>query len=109
MNFKLLDGEKIIKEGKANKTNLVNAQGGKLYLTNKRLVFVGHGKNIGEGTMAINLPDVLTFGKASTLTIFCPIPIPNAIKVVLSNGKKVKFTVYGRKKWLQEITSAINN
>lgn len=30
MNFKLLEGEKVVKEGKANKTNLINAQGGKL-------------------------------------------------------------------------------
>ncbi|WP_105618630.1 GRAM domain-containing protein [Vallitalea okinawensis] len=109
MNFKLLDGEKVITEGKANRCSLVNAQGGKLYLTNKRIVFVGHGKNIGEGTIAINLSDILTYGKAPTLTIFFPIPVPNAIKVVTDGGKKLKFTVAGRKKWLQEINNVIND
>lgn len=109
MNFKLLEGEKILKEGKANRSSLVNAQGGKLYLTNKRLVFVGHGKNIGEGTIAADIKDILTYGKASTFTIFLPLPIPNAIKVVLSSGSKYKFTVFKRKEWLKELKNVINS
>ncbi|MTI66299.1 MAG: hypothetical protein FH753_06830 [Firmicutes bacterium] len=108
MNFKMLDGEKVIKEGKANRSNFINAQGGKLYLTNKRLVFVGHGKNIGEGTIAVELNEILTYGKAFTFSIFLPIPIPNAMKVVTQKGKKYKFTVYGRKKWIKEINNKIN-
>jgi hypothetical protein len=108
MNFKLLDGEKVIKQGKANRSTIINAQGGELTLTNKRLVFVGHGMNIGEGTVSINLEDILTFGKASTLVIFFPLPVPNAFKVVTQQGKKYKFTVGGRKKWVAELSNAIN-
>jgi len=59
--------------------------------------------------MAINLSDILTFDKAITLMIFFPVPVPNAIKVVTSNGKKIKFTVNKRKGWLQNINEIINN
>jgi hypothetical protein len=104
----MLEGETIIKQGKANKTSFFNAQGGELALTNKRLVFVGHGKNIGEGTIAINLDDVLTFGKASTFTLFFPIPIPNAFKISLQNGKTYKFTVSKKKEWLEELNKTVN-
>jgi hypothetical protein len=107
MNFRLLEGETILKEGKANRCGLVVAQGGTLALTNKRLVFVGHGKNIGEGTVSISLDEVLTCGKAFTFSLFVPIPIPNAIKVVLQNGKKFRFTVFGRQKWLSALQKAM--
>lgn len=109
VNFKMQDEEKVIKQGKANRTNFFNSQGGELVLTNKRLVFVGHGKNIGEGTVSINIDEIMVYGKASTFVIFLPLPIPNAFKVVTQQGKKFKFTVGGRKKWIKEISQVMNS
>ena len=107
MNFRLQEGEKVIKQGKANRSRLLVAQGGDLTLTNKRLVFVGHGVNVGEGTISINLDEIMVYGKAFTFSIWLPIPIPNAFKVVLNNGNMYKFTVSGRGKWLAEVRNII--
>lgn len=109
MNFRMQEGEAIIKQGKANRARILAAQGGELTLTNKRLIFVSHGMNVGEGTISVNLDEVMTYGKAFTFSIFFPIPIPNAFKVVLKNGSMYKFTVSGRSKWLGEVNSIINN
>ena len=47
----LLNDEYIIKEGSANfKKSAMNAVGGKLYLTNKRLAFEAHSFNFGGKT-----------------------------------------------------------
>lgn len=103
MTFNTMDGEKIIKQGKANKTSILQAQGGELVLTDKRLVFLGHGMNVGNDAANINLEDIVSYGKASTFLIWMPIPIPNAIRIVTKQGSAIKFTVSGRKKWLNEL------
>lgn len=109
MNFKQLENEKILKEGKSNRNRLFFSQGGNLALTNKRIVFVGHGANIGEGTISINLEDILTYGKAFTFILLFPLPIPNAIKIVTTDGKKYAFSVYGRKEWVAKLRQACTN
>lgn len=109
MNIKLQENEKLIKEGKANRTRFIGSQGGHLYITNKRIVFIGHGKNFGEGTISINLSDVMYCRKAWTATIFnLVLPVSNAFKVVKENGESHCFTVYGRKKWIYEIEQLLN-
>ena len=109
MNFRMQEGEQIIKQGKANRSKLLVAQGGELTLTNKRLIFVSHGMNIGEGTISIDIDEIMTYGKAFTFSIWFPLPIPNAFKVVLRNGSMYKFTVSGRGKWLNEVGGLINS
>jgi hypothetical protein len=103
--IRLNEGETIIKEGKANRARFaLISQGGKLILTNQRLVFVGHGMNIGEGTVAIKLADILRYKKAVALPL---IPIPNAFKITDQNGKTHKFIVSGRGKWIRAISQAL--
>lgn len=110
MNFKMIEGETIIKEAKANRyANILLSQGGKLYLTNKRIVFVGHGLNIGEGTIAVNLDDILTVRLASSsMLALLFIPIPNAISIRTSNGTTHKFMVTKRNEWVDAISEQIN-
>jgi len=43
VDIQLLAGETVLKRGKANKFTLINSQGGELVLTDKRLIFNGHG------------------------------------------------------------------
>lgn len=109
MDFaKMLKGEDVIRVGKANRSTLFNAQGGELLLTNKRLLFVGHGLNIGKDTISINLEDISSCGLAYSIIIFLPLPIPNAFKVVTKDGKEYKFSVWRRMEWLVDLSSAIN-
>lgn len=110
MDFKLQEGENIIKKGGANLSNVLNAKGGKLYLTNQRLIFIGHGMNIGNDAYTVNLSDIMYAKKAPTINIMLLfIPVPNAIVIGTNNGKATKFTVTGRKKWLKEISNAVNS
>lgn len=110
MDFKLQEGEKIIKEGWANISTVLNAKAGKLYLTNQRLLFIGHGINIGNDAYTVNLSDIMYVKKSATVSFWALfIPIPNAIVVATNSGNVTKFTVRGRKKWVKEISSAINN
>ena len=107
MDLKMLKEEKILKEGGAGRTNYFNTQGGKLYFTNKRLVFIGHGFNFGDGSMSMNLEDILAIRKACTWTIYLIIlPFPNAFRVVLKDGKNYKFSVFGRRDWLSKLKEA---
>lgn len=103
MNLILAEGERLVREGKANKTNFINSQGGTLNLTDRRLVFTGHGANLGKDMLSIDHSDILGYGPAFTFIIFFPLPIPNAIKVSLKNGKTYKFAVTGRKEWLSAL------
>lgn len=105
--IRLNEGETIIKEGKANRARFaLISQSGNLILTNQRLVFVGHGMNIGEGTVAIKLADILRYKKAVALLLM---PIPNAFKVTDQNGKTHKFIVFGRGKWIRAIADALKS
>lgn len=65
MNTKLLENEKIIKQGSANYFNRGNgllfgqSAGGKLYLTNQRLLFEGHGFNVGREAVVVYVKDII--------------------------------------------------
>ncbi|MHB9131511.1 MAG: hypothetical protein ACYDBB_10535 [Armatimonadota bacterium] len=55
MGLTLQTGEAILKQGKANKFSLFVSQGGELTLTDRRLVFTGHGVNIGNDQFSVAL------------------------------------------------------
>lgn len=108
MDIKLQEGEKIIKKGGANLSTILQGKGGHLYLTNQRLVFIGHGMNIGKDKFEIDLSDVQYVEKAPTVSLWLLfIPIPNAIKVGTNNGRITKFTVTNRKDWIEKINNTI--
>lgn len=107
--IKFKKNEKVLKKGAANKFHCVLSKVGHLYLTNERLIFDGDGVNIGNDFVVIPLSKIQGFGKALTFNLFCPLFIPNAIKVFLEDGKMYKFTVYKRKDWLQKISNALDN
>lgn len=108
MNVILQPDEKLIKKGKANKTNFINSQGGELILTDKRLLFTGHGKNVGNDAASIPLNDLAGYGKASSFLLYMPIPIPNCIRVTTNSGQSIKFAVNGRKEWLKSLEECIS-
>ena len=58
MKTEIRIGEKVIKEGFANLQRNIETVGGKLFLTNQRLIFEAHKVNIQRGTTEIELQDV---------------------------------------------------
>ena len=107
MQINFREGESQIREGKANKTSLFWATGGKLILTNQRLLFLGHGMNLGKRGLVLELKDIFSVEKGVTFSIFLPIPIPNAIRIHTQDGTVHKFTVTKRGEWIEAISNAL--
>ena len=100
MNSKLNEGERLIKEGRANYFNsrggmLGTSAGGKLYLTNQRILFEGHGFNVGREAVVINIKDIVN----------CSTGFPNSLTVLTGDNQEFKFAVNGKKGWENEIRS----
>ena len=105
--FELEAGEQLVFKGNANKTGFWGGPGGKLILTDRRLIFA----NRRGSTIRMDLPlsELIYVGKARTWTIWLVIlPIPNAIKVTTRAGKSQKFTVVDRAQWVALISKRIN-
>ncbi|MEH7248162.1 GRAM domain-containing protein [Neobacillus niacini] len=110
-----LDGERIILERKANlminikdygmkkkfTPSSQEAIGGKLYLSNYRLIFKSHPINRVKGTYSILLPTVRSVRDSSGLLM-------KKIEVNV-NGKPFEFVVWGRKELLTKIEELKNN
>ena len=102
-NFQLIANEKIIKSGAANFQKGIEQVGGKLYLTNDRIIFESHKFNFQNGTTQIKLEDISSVKKSWTKFLgFIPLT-PNSIKISTKEGNKFRFVLYGRSKWISAI------
>ncbi len=100
MTVNLQANEKfLVEKTPANLFKGMEAVGGHLTITDKRLIFNAHKFNIQGGTTEISMSDIASVTKASTLKI-----IPNRIIVKTKDGKDYKFVVYKRDKLVQLIT-----
>ena len=105
--FELEADEQLVFQGKANKTGFWGGPGGKLILSDRRLVFANRKGSMIR--MEFPLSELIYVGKARTWTIWLIIlPIPNAIKVTTRAGKSQKFTVVDRAQWVELINKRIN-
>lgn len=103
MKTQLLPDETVVKEGLANMQRGIEAVGGKLYLTNQRLIFESHAFNIQRGATIIPLSSVMGVRKCWTKFLNL-IPIaPNGIAVSSTEGKKYRFVTWGRQEWISAI------
>ncbi len=66
MRTELKQDEHIIKQGLANLQKGIETVGGRLYLTNQRLVFEAHTINVQGGTTEIELSSISTTKKCWT-------------------------------------------
>ena len=105
MKSDLLPTEKVIKEGAANQQKGWETVGGRLYLTNQRLVFESHSFNSQTGITIIQLSRIGTIKKAWTklLNIF-PL-LPNSILINIEN-QQFNFVIFSRSKWIAAINQA---
>jgi len=107
MNTILRESEALVKEGKANRQKNFESVGGKLYLTNQRVIFESHGYNAQRASVSIELKDCMFVAKGWTKFLgFFPL-FPNAIVLSMGDGKIHRFSVFGRKKWISEIESSL--
>ena len=103
MKIQLENGESLVKQGLANHFKGPEAVGGKLYLTNKRIIFKSHPINIQRHEESIYLDKIQSIGKRNTLFM-----VPNGIYIKYGD-KEERFVVNKRDIWLSEIQKHIDN
>ena len=76
--------------------------GGKLYLTNWRLVFQSHKLNIQNHQLSINLMDIQSVGRYKTLGL-----VNNGLTIVTTNTTE-KFVVEQVNQWIKQLADMKN-
>ena len=105
MKSTLRDGEKLIKEGSANLQKNIETVGGKLYLTNQRLVFEAHKLNIQDASSEVEIKNIQSSEPSWTKFLgFLPI-FPNSLSVYTKQGKEFRYVIFGRGAWSAAITA----
>ena len=98
----LLENEKIEEEIFANIFRGLEGVGGKIFLTNERLIFKSHSLNIQKGQTNIKYSDIVEVEKRKTMKI-----VDNGIKVITKEKKEYCFVVNDRDIQLQRIQKRI--
>jgi hypothetical protein len=103
MNSRLYADEELVMEGMANLQRGWEAVGGRLYLTNHRLIFEAHAINIQNQATDIPLTRIHKVEKCWS-EIFGLIPlVPNSIAVETTDGVSFRFVAWGRQEWIDAI------
>lgn len=100
----LSTGESVEIEGPANLFREMEGVGGKLFLTNKNMIFKSHKLNIQTGQTDIPYENILEIVKRKTAKI-----IDNGIRIKTKDGKEYDFVVNERDYWMEKINEKINN
>lgn len=87
--------EYLLFETPANHFKGIEAAGGKLYLTNKRLIFKSHKFNFQNHQLSIGLTDINNVTRYKTLGM-----VNNGVVVTTVNGMKEKFVVEQVEEWV---------
>lgn len=101
--LKMNAGENEIMNTFANKTGFLISGGGKLVLTNQRLLFCNRKKT--KVNWECKLVDIMYVGAARNMNIFAflliiPLLINSAVKVTLKDGNSQRFVVPDKTQWI---------
>lgn len=99
----LLADEVLEREIFANLFRGFEGVGGKIFLTNQRLIFKSHSLNIQKGQTNIDYNDIVSVTKRKTMKL-----INNGIKVTTKEGKVYYFVVNNRDVELINILDKLN-
>ncbi|MFY0606092.1 MAG: hypothetical protein JXR10_05215 [Cyclobacteriaceae bacterium] len=99
----LEENEIIEVEGVANLFRGLEGVGGKLFITNKQLIFKSHELNIQSGQTNIRFQNIKNILKRKTGRI-----IDNGIRVQTIDDLHFDFVVNERERWFSEIEARIN-
>lgn len=91
-------GDRLIKEAGANHFRGLEGVGGKLTLTDKRLIFKSHSYNLQNHTQTFDLNQVLAVAPCKIWKVY-----NTGLEVTLSNQEVHRFSVQNRNEWLREI------
>ena len=103
MNVELRENEQPVRKGRANLQRGIEVVGGRLYLTNQRLIFAAHRFNIQTGKTIIELAHVTRTQKGWTRFLgFIPL-FPNTLAVFTEDGHEYRFVLTDREAWAMAI------
>ena len=94
-------GETLLQQGLANHFRGIEGRGGRLYLTDRNLIFQPHKFNIQGGGVVIPRADIANVSTAMTLGV-----IPNGLKVTRRDGSTERFVVSDRAEWMRKFGQA---
>jgi len=98
-----LDDEEVIEiEGPANLFRGAEGVGGKIFLTNKKLIFKSHKINIQKGQTNIEYKNIKIITRRNTAKI-----IDNGIRIITNDNKEFDFVVNERDLWVEKINDRI--
>lgn len=98
----LLNGEKVFFDVAANLFRGMEGVGGKLKVTNYRVVFESHALNFQTGTTEIPLSNIVEARKRNTAGI-----VPNGMAILTKDGMEYKFVVWNRSVLIDFINKSI--
>jgi hypothetical protein len=90
--------EDVLFETPANHFKGIEAVGGKLYLTNTRLIFKSHKLNVQNHELSINLTNIQNVTRYKSLGF-----IKNGLSVTTMDNKTEKFVVEQGEEWLKHL------
>ena len=94
--------ESILFETGANHFKGIEAVGGKLYLTNNRLLFKSHKFNFQNHELSIPLSDIHSVGRYRTLGL-----VNNGLSIGTWNNNLEKYVVQNIDTWLEKINQKV--
>ena len=104
VDIDLKENEIVEAEGPANLFRKMEGVGGKLFITNQRLVFNSHKLNIQRGATSILYSEIESVQPRKTSGL-----IDNGISIQLKSGDEHKFVVNDRETWLKEIQARLKS
>ncbi len=103
MGAELRQGEQVIKEGAASLQKNVETVGGRLRLTNQRLLFEVHKFNVQRGVTESELPSIQASRPCWTKVLGLLPLFPNSLSVFTHQGTEYRFVLFGRHTWAAAI------
>ena len=103
MRTELRQGEQVIKEGSASLQKNIETVGGRLRLTNQRLLFEAHRFNVQRGVTEIELPNIQASRPCWTKFLGLLPLFPNSLAVFTQQGREYRFILFGRHVWAAAI------
>jgi hypothetical protein len=103
MTIELRSGEQLLADVAANMFRGVESVGGRMRITDKRILFEPHSLNLQKQPAEIPLEQVTEVGKSNTMGF-----IPNGLFVHLQSGLEYKFVCWQRERLISLIQKHIS-
>ncbi len=98
------ESENNLKERLASHFKGIENVGGKLLLTNERLIFKSHKFNIQNHELEIKISEIKKVEKVKTIGL-----IPNGLRITTNMGKAERFVVDSPNEWINKINELKQN